>query len=128
MSTLHPRLRRWVWVAVWVIGLRALVPALAMLPVAMASDVGQPMPWMTLCSSQGVVSDGPESGGSSSSQGQPCPGCLLHAGGLALPPPPPLQWWLPERFDPLPQAFAYLTARSYAWAVPWSRGPPFEMS
>lgn len=128
MSALQPHLRRWVWVAVWVIGLRALVPTLAMLPVAMASDVDQSMPWMTLCSAQSVGSGVEDVGDDSSSQGLPCPGCLLHASGLSLPPPPPLQWWLPERFDPLPQAFAYLTARSYPWAVPWSRAPPFEMS
>lgn len=122
------------WLAILVVSLGALVPALA--------QAAQPAPsvtaWMEICTANGMVrldslvSASPSTGepaepaptSESIHPWNPCGWCMQHATGLALPPPALATWVLPERLTDRPPAFYRNPSPSFVWLAPLSRAPP----
>lgn len=131
MELMRARRRLFAWVAMVIMALGSLAPALAQ---GMSGSAGA-MRWVELCTASGMVmmpveADAPVGVGSAQSlpaDGQsmpPCPWCLLHGGAPALPPSADATV-LPLRLaHDFPPTFYRAPVLSFVWAPQHSRAPP----
>lgn len=136
VTKLRTHHRLMTWLAILVVSLGALVPAL----VQAAQPTSSAAAWLEICTAKGMVrldslvSTPPATGepaerepaSESVNPWNPCGWCMQHTTGLALPPPALAPWALPDRLTDRPPAFYRNPSPSFVWVAPLSRAPPIQ--